>query len=64
MEHKGKSIQDEIHEIISIQESDTPDDGSLSTNELDQAVSDFEMFAEQLTLIPHFSRTLIRICVS
>ena len=51
MEQKNRSIRDEIHEIINVQESDTPDDGWLSTNESAETVSDFEMFAEQLNRI-------------
>ena len=48
MEQKNKTIRDEIHEIINMHESDSPDDGWLSTNESSETVSDFEMFAEQL----------------
>ena len=51
MEQKNKTIRDEIHEIINIQESDSPEDGWLSTNESVETVSDFEMFAEQLNRI-------------
>ncbi len=48
MEQKNKTIRDEIHEIINMHESDSPDDHWLSTNESIETVSDFEMFAEQL----------------
>ena len=56
MKQKNKTIRDEIHEVINAQESDTPDDVWLSTNESVETVSDFEMFAEQLKRItgdPH-----------
>lgn len=51
MEQKNRTIHDEIHEIINVQESDTPDDGWLSTNESVETVSNFEMFAEQLNRV-------------
>lgn len=54
MEQKNRSIRDEIHEIINVQESDTPDDGWLSTNESVETVWDFEMFAEQLERIADY----------
>ena len=56
MEQKYSLIHDEILEIMKMQDSDTPDDGWLSTNESVETVSDFEMFAEQLKRItddPH-----------
>ena len=56
MDQTDKTLQDEILEVINTQEPDTPDDGWLSTNDLDETVSDFEMLAEQLNRItddPH-----------
>ena len=51
MDRKNKTIQDEIHEMRNVPETDSPEDESLSTNESVETVSDFEMFAEQLNRI-------------
>ena len=48
MVQNNKTIHDEIHEIVNIQESDSPEDEWLSTNESVETVSDFEMFSEQI----------------
>ena len=56
MDQNGKTLQDEIHEVINAQESDTAEDGWLSTNHEVETVSDFEMFSEQLCRVmddPH-----------
>ena len=56
MNQKGKTLQDEIHEVINALESDNTCDGWLSTNHEVEAVSDFEMFSEQLDQVvadPH-----------
>ena len=45
MVQKNKTIHDEI---VNIQESDSPEDEWLSTNESVETVSDFEMFSEQI----------------
>ena len=51
MEQENKTIKDEILEAMKSPESDTPDDGWLSTNESVETVSDFEMLAEQLNRV-------------
>lgn len=48
MKPENHAIRNEIREVIQTQESDTPDDGWLSTNETVETVSDFEMLSEQL----------------
>ncbi len=56
MNQEKKGIQDEIHEMMLMQESENQDNGWLSTNESVETVSDFEMFAEQLNRVsddPH-----------
>ena len=51
VDQSDKTLQDEILDVINAQESDTPDDGWLSTNESVETVSDFEMLAEQLNQV-------------
>ena len=48
MDQNGKTLPDEIHEVVNAQESDSAEDGWLSTNHEVETVSDFEMFSDQL----------------